>query len=374
MQYREITEVAISDKTLTVAFIVKQSFVDSGEIRYGLYVCGLNASGSAKKLVEAAYLKDLSLHPRTELWTVRGDFGAGVQLYDVDGKGTYHPLAVHSDMVNVGAFGDVISPVEGARDTGIVSYQWAPDGSALWYSAFRLRRAAARQELADQGVVYDGSRWFDFRKDPTKILGIELHVLNHRPARDRIIGFLPTRATREISLYRKERGVVFWDSDSRHIYYASSLSSEPKAWTERAFEKRVTDITSGETRTVGMSSLQELLDADASRIKLLDGGYLTLHGEGGHPQLVKVGANGDIKQDYGKVSFRVNRRFGAWQDESGGLSILGVRYEDRDGLIILRGSQIDDAFTKIQDNLSHCVFTKDLSIGVAVRESLTTAA
>src|SRR5208282_6827695 len=105
----------------------------------------------------AAYLGELASHPGTDSWTIRGDFGDGIQLYDVDVLGREHPLAVNPRTVVVGAAESVVdgNATEGPRETGVASYEWAPDGRSLWYSIYRLRDPAERSAMAQQGITYD---------------------------------------------------------------------------------------------------------------------------------------------------------------------------------------------------------------------------
>src|SRR6267142_652832 len=61
VEVRRITHTAISDRTRQVAFVVKQSFIDSDDIRYGLYLVEPHGR-SARKIVEAAFIDQLSWH------------------------------------------------------------------------------------------------------------------------------------------------------------------------------------------------------------------------------------------------------------------------------------------------------------------------
>lgn len=76
VEVRRITGTAISEKTRQVAFVVKQSFIDSDDIRYALYVVEPHGR-RARKITEGAYLDQLASHPGSDSWTVRGDFGDG---------------------------------------------------------------------------------------------------------------------------------------------------------------------------------------------------------------------------------------------------------------------------------------------------------
>ncbi len=194
VEIRRVTGIAISEKTRQVAFVVKQSFMDGDEIRYALYVAEPHAR-IAGKIVESAFMDELAWHPDSSLWTVRGDFGSGIQLYDIGPAGEVHPLVVNPKTVTVGAAESVVDrdADEGPRETGIASYEWAPDGTALWYSLYRLRDAGERSAMARNGIVYDDKEMYvrAFGIDPTLVVGAELHVLQPSEARDRMLLFVP---------------------------------------------------------------------------------------------------------------------------------------------------------------------------------------
>src|SRR2546423_2200207 len=69
VEVRRITDVALSQQAETVAFIAKQSFVDSGAIRYALYAIELGESRAARKLAESPYMHGLASRPGTAAWT-----------------------------------------------------------------------------------------------------------------------------------------------------------------------------------------------------------------------------------------------------------------------------------------------------------------
>jgi dipeptidyl aminopeptidase/acylaminoacyl peptidase len=373
VEVRRITHTAISDRTRQVAFVVKQSFVDSDDIRYGLYLVEPQGR-SAKKLVEAAYLDQLSWHPASDLWTVRGDFGSGIQLYDVDSSGKTHSLVVNPRMLMVGGTAESVvagAADEGLRQTGIASYQWAPDGSALWYSIYRVRDPVERQGMAMQGVVFD-DREMDihaFLNDPTMVLGNELHVLRPVDGNDRTVLFVPG-GLRAGVMFSRPDGSANWESDSQHIQYTLWLS-KPDASVD--FSRWSIDVASGVAHQLAGNTLNDVFDA----VPAPDGrGYLTVKTIAESHDLMQVQDGAEVVKDYGKVDFlRIGTGFGsgAWSDLNGHRLILGVSYSNHHGLVTIPASRAGRSLEQVADDLNRCSFVKDISYGVCVRESVRTA-
>jgi dipeptidyl aminopeptidase/acylaminoacyl peptidase len=371
VEVRRISEIAISEKTRQVAFVVKQSFLDGDEIRYALYVAEPHAR-NARKMIECAFMDELAWYPNSNLWTVRGDFGSGIQLYDIGPAGQIHPLVVNPKTVTVGASESVVDrdADEGPRETGIASYEWAPDGAALWYSSYRLRDAGERSAMARNGIVYDDKEMFlrAFVNDPTLVQGAELHVLQPAEARDRMLLFVPG-GVRSGTVFSRDYGSASWNGDSRHIQYSLWLA---KSDASVDLSKWSIDVWSGEARQLTGNTMHDLFNA----ISAPDGrGYLTVklneEGEGHH--LVEV-ADAGIVKDYGPVGFNnvsSRRGLGAWPGRQGTL-IAAVDYDDRSGLTTIPASRVGRALAGVKENLSHCTFDRNPTYGVCVRESATT--
>ena len=168
VEISEIAGVAISADEQRVAFVLKQPSIASGNIEYALYVMSPQGEDRPAVLTKAQYMADLSPNPGAPRWTIRADFGAGVQLYDIDNLGNRHALVTVADTVTVGGTdGAIRNAFESPRETGVLSYAWSPDGEALWYAKPRINPPAARQALSDKGLVYDSRTMhsFAFRKD-----------------------------------------------------------------------------------------------------------------------------------------------------------------------------------------------------------------
>jgi dipeptidyl aminopeptidase/acylaminoacyl peptidase len=368
VQIRRVTDIAISDRTSQVAFVVKQSFVDSGEIRYGLYVMELH-SHHASKIVEAAYLDQLAWHPNSEFWSLRADFGSGIQVYDVDSAGQKHPLVVNLATVMVGSGESVVDgdASEGPRATGVASFEWSRDGKSLWYSTYRLRSAAERSAMANQGITYDDREMYvhSFFNDPTLILGAELHVVHPPRADDRVVLFVPG-GSRVGTMFSRKGGSASWEADSRHIQYFLWLAKKDGSVD---LSKWSIDAVSGTAHQLLGGSFHDMTQWIAAPDRE---GYLTvrLMEDGRH--LVEVNEGGDVAKDFGLVDFNnigSNSGLTAWATADRKTFVLAVRYGDRYGLVTMPASRVGRKLAQITDSLKQCSLAVNAGYAVCVRES-----
>jgi hypothetical protein len=373
VEIRRITDIAISDRSHEIAFVVKQPLMDTGQIAYGLYVIQPHGT-AARKLKEAHYIDQLSWHPGSDSWSARVDLGSGIQLYDVDASGVEHALAVNPNTVVDGPYETMLdtSATEGPRNTGIWSYEWSPDGKTLWYSLCRLRSKSEREALGNQGVRYnDHTMWpLAFHTDTTAVLGTELHVLNPRTNEDRTLVYVPEEEGFASVLFHRDSGSAVWEADSQHILY-NSRGTKPNG--DYDFSLWSVDVRSGESKRWPGTSISDALFSVPSA----DGqGYLTVRPVGSGHHLFQIGRSGAIDKDYGATAFsRIGKGLGlgAWHDPASGRIVLAGAFEDRSGLVALPETPSGAALAKMPDNLSNCSFTVDLSYGACVRENLTQA-
>jgi dipeptidyl aminopeptidase/acylaminoacyl peptidase len=370
VEVRRVTDIAISARKSQTAFVVKQSFVDTGEIRYGLYVMALH-SHRAFKIAEAPYLDQVAWHPGSDVWTARGDFGSGIQLYDIDLSGHEHPLVVNTDTVVVGS-GDSVVDVdssEGPRATGIASFEWSLDGKTLWYSTYRLRSAVERAAMASQGITFDDREMFvrSFFHDPTLILGAELHVLHPARADDRMILFVPG-GSRVGTMFSRKRGSASWEGDSRHIQYFLWLSKKDGSVD---LSRWSIDAQSGIAKQLPVSSFHDLTQSIASPDRE---GYLTVRLTESGRRFLEVNQGGETVKDFGLVDFSEVGSASKSPTRATGdrrTYILSVRYNDRYGLVTIPASSVGRKLAEIPESLKYCSFTTDVSYAVCVRESQT---
>jgi dipeptidyl aminopeptidase/acylaminoacyl peptidase len=371
-EVRRVTGTAISNKTRAFAFIVKQGFLDSDEIRYGLYVATPGTS-EAKRIKEADYINELSWDQNTDSWTVLADFGAGIQLYEVDSSGRDRPLVVNPKTVVVGASESVVDAdaQQGPRKTGIASYEWAPDGQSLWYSTYRLRDPADRAALLQRGVTFDDREMYihTFFNDSTVVLGVELHVLTNKGKSDRMLTFVPA-GSRVGILFNRTRGSAFWQADSRHIHCFMRLSKQDGSVD---ISKWSIDAESGAISRFSAGGFYELADFIPAPDRV---GDLSVQMAGRSHRLIGTAVGGEPPHDFGRVEFNAlggDYEPGAWFDPHAKRLILAVDYGDRWGLATFPDSLIGNAWSHVPENLSHCTFTMEGDAGICVRESQTLA-
>jgi dipeptidyl aminopeptidase/acylaminoacyl peptidase len=370
IEITRITGTSISAQGSRIAFVVKRSFVDSGETRFAVYVLSGRRSFCAKKIVESAYIADLARHPGTELWTIRADFGAGVQLYDIDDGGTTKPLLINPETGLVGTWLGLQAGLDLPHMTGVLSYQWALDGSAFWYSRFRLRTTDEAKSVTDDGIPYDDRTMTPLTPEnhPGLLIGTELRVVNSTLSEDRLVAFAPANAFYDLSLFNHRAGTAVWDPDSLHIRYTLWVTGEGANY------KSVTWISDGRGGLPRPLSSDLVLSGLDSVVSLPGANkYLAIRSDGGHRVLVELRADGSVSKTYGPVSYmRLNGNEAARENGAAGKFVLNVHYADHDGLVSLPTSRARKAFTQSNENLSECDFSPIRQRGVCVRENLTT--
>lgn len=223
-----ITGTSISDEGNRSAFVVRRSFVDSGETRFALYVLSPGNNACARKVLESAYIADLSRHPGTKWWTIRADIGAGVQLYDVDDGGTTKALKINLETGLVGTWMGLQAGFDLPHMTGVLSYEWASDGTALWYSCFRLRKPGEVKSMTDEGIIYDDRTMTPLTPEnhPGLLAGTELRVIDSELSGDHLLAFAPTNAFNDLGLFSHRGGTAVWEPDSLHIRYKLWVTDE----------------------------------------------------------------------------------------------------------------------------------------------------
>ena len=371
VEISEITGVAVAENPKQVGFVIRQPSVDAGAITYGLYVVDIDSLAPARKLLEAPYIAQVSRNPSEAAWTVLADVGAGVQVYDVDDNGTTTPLVVNEQTVMIGTSDGVIPSVLEPHPCGIISYQWAPDGSSLWYSRPRIRSPAALESFLDHGVPYEDRvmNTLTFRGHAGELLGAELHVLKRSPPSDRLVAFVPSSISSNVTLLRREFGTVYWAEDSRHVLYMAFSFAEDGKEVRSQYS---VDVDSGRSERIDPALYLDLA------VPTGDGAhYLSvLDAPDGASHLAEYGADGKQINEGATVPFRYVGPidgWGAWRDAGTHSEILAVRYANRYGLIQLPESAASRLWSTVTDNISYCSFAKDLSFGACVRDNLTSA-
>jgi dipeptidyl aminopeptidase/acylaminoacyl peptidase len=369
VEVTRISSIAIRGTTDVTAFILKQPSIADGSNHFGLYVVDLRHAGRPTKVLEASFLGDLSWHPGTCNWSVRADLGNGVQLYDVAEDGRVVRLVSSNETALVGgAEGLVMSSAEEPRKTGVLSYEWAPDGSKLWYSRIRLRARAEQQELLDQGVRYDdvqmlGAGAQDAERS-VQLLGTELRVLNPIAGDDRVVAFAPADVSGNSDVFRRETGSVSW-VDSTHIQYR--LRGIASGYQK--FSLWRVDALTGQSRRLAVDSPEQVYYSVPT-----PEGALTIRSAGAQHHLVNLDFDGRIVTDYGRVDIEhIGGQLGVWRDERSNRLVLAAGFEDHDGLISSSSALHWTEWDTTHSHLSACAFNSNLSFGACSQETLTLA-
>jgi len=366
VEFRDITEVAINEATHEVGFVVRQAFIDSNEVRYALYVVD-PAGHPAHKLLETAFIADLSWHPNSTRWTARADLGIAVQLYDIDEQGGTYPLIVNRDTTSFGGYEGVRGdPLDYTRQIGVLCYQWSQDGNRLWHARFRSRSAADRQAILDHGVTFDESKLsYNFANPQLELLGTEVHLFDTAQHADQLLLFVPDNDWADAAGAGQKLDMAYWDPDERHIQY---ILDSRKENGERAMAFWSVDPATGAVQRVFGKSSNDVW----STVRSPDGnGYITVALKDGVRHLQQLGATGEVVQDYGDTNgARIIRGLGRWAGSQGGPIVFGVWHNEREGLMTIPRA-VGEVLENVQDNLSDCAFSRDLSLGVCVRQTVT---
>lgn len=354
VEVTRITSVAISADGARWAFVVKQPSLDLAESRYGLYVG--TGDGPARKVADSAYLADLQPRPGHKTWTLRGEFGHGVQVYDIDDAGRRTPRLVHQPLSQVGGDTSLApSASEPARATGVLAFGWSPDGKALWYATLRPRSAKRQRAWREEGLAYVDGRTTatDFYAEPPAE-AVELWVRETRSGRDQLVAQSPgDRSTASVAF---RGGSVFWDGPQGLVYQRPGLS---------------------ETGAPNQSSWRFDVATGSSAPQPQSGGVRTASGrlrltrlEGGKYELSEVSSQGRALIPPGTVSYSgMGGGLGAWRSP-GGQALYGVRQGDRLGLAAYPAQT---PLSQVRESLYPCAFDESLRVGICGRESLTRA-
>lgn len=372
IEVSEINGVAVAQRPRQVGFVIRQRNVDAGTISYGLYVVDVDGSGPARKIIESPYMAHLSRDPNDQAWTVLTDLGTGAQVYDIDDSGASTPIIVNDQTVEMGTNDGVIRSLGEPYRSGIISYEWSPDGKSLWYSRPRLRSPEALQSFLDRGVRYDDLTMLSMtmRQHAGELLGAELHVVNRASAADRMLAFVTPNATSDAGLLRSEWANVYWDEDSKHIFYTYGNWAEDGKWTRWQYS---VDIDSGESKPVAKDLQLQVAVPTADGAHYL---FASRAHPGGELRLGEYSKDGTKISDGNPVTFSFTGHsdgLGVWRNADATSEIIAAASDTRTGLIQIPETVATRAWSSVTDRIEHCSFAKDLGFGACVRDNLTLA-
>jgi hypothetical protein len=359
-----IEALAIQGGSHNSAYILKEPCRADGRNHYALFVVDDENGKSPRKLVEAQFLADLRWRPGTDEWSVRGDFGSGVELYSITPNGAHHALVTVPVKFLVGGNDGVIQRLaERPRRTGVVSYDWAPDGLHLWYSRLRSRSPRDQRNMLASGIIYDDETMSGIRTGATdrvtKVSGLELRVLDVRTRIDRPIAFVPQTPAAQ-DLFRQDAGSIGWVGSNQIQFRTLDLSTGPYRWALWRI-----NITSRAIRKLAAAD-DEVYGAVPS-----EAGYITVRRSDGGNELLERGLNGELVRSYGVISGPYLDASQFWRNQRNSTFVGAIRLHDRDSLFTTDGGAWRKSVGEIADNIGPCAFNTDLSYGICGRESLS---
>lgn len=371
VQIRRIEGTAVLGSSRVAAYIVESPTLADDRNHYALYK--VSPGRAPALLVKAAFMRNLEWRPGTMDWTMRADFGNGVQLYEVTQAGLVKRLFAVKPVVLVGGYDGLISGDETEpRETGVLSYQWAPDGRHFWYSRVRLRSAVQVQALS-HGIVYDDTTMTgvmppDFRRQ-IDYARTELHVVDVRTGIDQLVVSNSLPVVDGFNL-RYDYGSVQWVDSSTLQYRILSLPNG--YWTNTLWRF---DLLSGKIRQLAMPR------ADLARMVMslpVPKGFVTWRKSRGGERLEEITTQGKVVRDFGSVHFRYLSpnglfRGGIWKDRDDHHWIFSVSHQDdvADGLAFFPSTPAERRIQGVKYSLNDCAFNTTLTWGICNRESVT---
>jgi dipeptidyl aminopeptidase/acylaminoacyl peptidase len=369
VEINRVQSIAVNSGNNRAAFVMREPSLQEGRNKCALYSVDSRATKEAVRLLlEASYIADVSWHRGTDKWSVRADIGHGVQLYDVTERGELLPLVINDDVADVGGNdGLQMGTAEMPRPTGVLSYEWAPDGLRLWYSRLGLRSPREQAALLEHGIVYDdatmaGASPRDAQRQ-TRLVGTELHVFDPATRSDRIYFTAPPDVLGDSQVLRRPRGSAAW-VDSSHIqYWLKTVSTgllEFRLWR--------LDLETGITTQLAPQTLDDVYYSVPTKA-----GYLTVRNVGASPHLIDAAKeDGRTVRDYGAVAFsEIGGELGAWANSSGDRVVLNVTTGDHDTLVTLPSpTRPRGQMRQSTDQLGPCAVNAGLSYAVCNRENI----
>ena len=241
-------------------------------------------------------------------------------------------VTVHKT-ATVGSWQGIIAGLGSPRQTGVLSYEWAPNGRTLWYTRLTLRNRTEADQLSNQGIVYDEFRMNaqTFRNFPGELIATELRLFDPATKKDSLIAAVPSIASTNLILFRHDWATASWETDSKRIRYSvtsfnESGAAETRQYLVDAFTKLKTEVTTELARTTSIP-----LPYKGIRLAIKP----SEHAQENH--LVGLDLDGTQQSDFGAVNFSaigMGYGLGAWIEqliaESTGKGGKGIIPVDRE--------------------------------------------
>ena len=350
----ETSNVLLTTDGRAALYVIRSADLQSNKKLSALHLVDL-ANQTDRTLFNANWIDKLKRIPGSADWSALLDLGDGVQLYRIDAEGRTTPIATNDQTALEGSADQAIFShrPEAPLRVGILSYDWSPDGKALWYSRYRPISMASRI-LFDDALPTSG---YLLRSHPA--VEIEYRI-RYREGADLKVAIRPV----------SDRIAHFFGGNPR--WTASGLDYATEAFSPEGasiFTSYRWDLGARQNRTLPGPPTSPYWSEPIGP----HGGRLAISGFGGDRQLIETMPNGSVHR-FGGTDYSIGdpRSAGHWRSTDGTLAIVGTR-RDRDpgyGLIAIGKHGVQRL--PIPGSVTACDFTPDLQTGVCLHEGIAT--
>lgn len=345
-----VIDLALSRDGSEVAYILRRGDLKVNREIFELHVVSIT-SRLDRIVATSSWLGALKLIPSRDAWSVLGDFGEGVQLYQFDRSGARTTIASQPDPVLVGSADGAIS---GMGDNplvrfGVTSYRWRADGRALFYSVLE-RQKRDPKPLIDSAVVEASSRR---RWEPNVKVQFFVRETDSQPVA------IHSRPGSDI-IARLLGGDAGWQGET--LYFSTTDDQERAS---RVTRWRWTASRGVERPVAGENAALDSLVGPY-------GGALSVRGYGTGRRLIETSADGG-EHDYGAFSGTLSdpRSPGIWRSPEGDRVLVSVRLLDSPRYaILLLTKDSQRRLYAVEGSLTHCSFDPGLRAGACVQQGL----
>ena len=156
LSLRELAAVTLSPDGGTAAFVLTQAFRNANTYRSALYVLSTQSGARPRKVLEEASLSNVRWTPDGRHITYLSRRRGAPQIWRVTVPGGAREPVVEQSARCIPADSDGrAKPCVRLHRSGVMSFEWSPDGTRIGLVRVHATDAAARTRLEDHGVIYD---------------------------------------------------------------------------------------------------------------------------------------------------------------------------------------------------------------------------
>lgn len=351
----EVGDLALSSDAGFAAYIVRTANVIADRPEYELHIVRL-ADRHDEIVARSKLLDRLTAIPGRSTWSVLGDFGRGVQLYEITNDGERTPIVETAATVLVGSADGANYGYWEAPPTrvGVAFYDWSPGGTRLFYSTLE-QQPPLHEPLVGEDVTTASSRrrWapnVQVRFFMRSGLGDD-KLMFTRPASDRVARYLGA--------------LPVWGGD--HLDYALQADNNP----DPAIHRFRWEFRSARSAPLSENAPEKARDT----VRGPRGGVLAVSRIGTERHLIERLRDGGT-EDYGATRAQLSdgRSPGHWWSPAHGFALVAIRLVDEARYALLRIDRSGHSrLIQTRESLTHCAFTPDVLHGVCIHEGLMQA-